>query len=161
MNALSPMAKAFLQENKGKHIVFTNGCFDILHVGHVKYLCEAKNCGDLLFVGLNSDDSVRTLKGQGRPINGEHNRKYMLEQLRPVDFVEIFPEETPYRLIAEVRPRILVKGGDWKEEQVVGLDLVRKDGGIVKCLDFQDGHSTSKLIEKIQNYHNPNKIKKR
>ena len=148
--ALSSQAQAFLESNHHKKIVFTNGCFDLLHAGHVSYLNEARALGDALFVGLNSDDSVKKLKGPRRPINGEKERKYILEHLRCVDFVEIFREETPYGLIAHVRPHCLVKGGDWKREDIIGGDIVEASGGLVKALEFKKGLSTTGLIERIQ-----------
>lgn len=141
---------SFLAENKGKKIVFTNGCFDILHRGHVTYLAEAKKLGDLLVIGLNSDASVKRLKGPERPINGEQDRQYVLSQLKSVDFVEIFSEDTPLNLILAVRPDVLVKGGDWKIEQIVGGKEVIAAGGKVYSLNFVDGYSTTNLIEKIQ-----------
>ena len=140
----------FLAENKSKRIVFTNGCFDILHRGHVSYLAEARKIGDLLVVGLNSDASVKRLKGPERPINNELDRKYVLSQLKAVDFVEIFHEDTPLNLIIKVRPRVLVKGGDWKIDQIVGAKEVIADGGEVFSLNFVNGYSTTSIIEKIQ-----------
>jgi D-glycero-beta-D-manno-heptose 1-phosphate adenylyltransferase len=140
----------FLDENKKKKIVFTNGCFDILHRGHVSYLAEAKKLGDLLIIGLNSDASVRKLKGNDRPINNEVDRQFVLSQLKAVDFVEIFSEETPLNLILKIRPKVLVKGGDWKLDQIVGAKEVIAQGGEVYSLNFVNGYSTSSLIEKIQ-----------
>ena len=151
MDILSPAAKDFLEQNKGKRVVFTNGCFDIIHRGHVGYLNEAKKQGKLLFIGLNSDSSVNRLKGNQRPINNENDRKYILENLKPVDFVEIFEEDTPYNLIHEVRPDVLVKGGDWKVADIVGSDIVQSYEGIVKSLPFFEGHSTTDIITKILN----------
>lgn len=150
MTILTDAAKTFLDDNKSKKIVFTNGCFDIIHSGHIQYLNEAKREGDLLFLGLNSDDSVKRLKGDDRPINSESERKYLLENLRAVDFVEIFDTETPYDLIGEVLPSVLVKGGDWNVEDIVGHNIVLKNGGEVKSLVFKEGHSTTSLINKIQ-----------
>lgn len=147
---LTKKAKVFLKESEGKKIVFTNGCFDILHPGHVSYLNAAKNEGDLLFIGLNSDLSVKRLKGEDRPINDESARKFMLENLRGVDFVEIFSEETPYELIRSVCPSLLVKGGDWAVEDIIGHDIVLKNGGEVRSLLFVEGHSTTSLIKEIQ-----------
>lgn len=141
--------KLFLDAAKGKRLVFTNGCFDILHRGHVAYLNEAKKLGDLLIVGLNSDSSVKALKGPERPVNAEEDRKFVLENLRAVDHVEIFSEETPLNLIKEVCPNILVKGGDWKAEQIVGSDFVLSNGGQVLSLNFVDGYSTTKIIQKV------------
>lgn len=140
-----------LRENlRGKKIVFTNGCFDILHPGHIAYLNEARKEGDVLVVGLNSDASVKKIKGPDRPINNENDRRFMLENLRAVDAVVIFNEETPYDLIRQLEPQVLVKGGDWKPEQIVGSDLVLQSGGVVKSLQFIDGHSTSQIISKVQ-----------
>lgn len=139
----------FLAENKNRKIVFTNGCFDILHRGHVAYLKEAKSKGDLLIVGLNSDVSVKRLKGESRPVNDEQSRKFVLESLKPVDFVEIFPEDTPLNLIKKVMPNVLVKGGDWEPEQIVGSKEVLANGGIVLSLSFVEGFSTTSIIEKI------------
>lgn len=140
----------FLAKNKNKKIVFTNGCFDIIHKGHVTYLAEAKKLGDLLVIGLNSDASVKRLKGSERPINNELDRKYVMSQLKPVDFVEIFTDDTPLALILKIMPKVLVKGGDWKIEQIVGASEVIKAGGEVYSLNFVDGYSTTSLINKIQ-----------
>lgn len=135
--------------SKEEKIVFTNGCFDILHFGHVSYLEEAKSCGDILIVGLNSDESVSRLKGPTRPINSQSERAYVLCGLKPVDYVVIFDQETPYDLIKLIKPNVLVKGGDWKPSQIVGSDIVLGNGGEVKSLLFQAGFSTTNLIEKI------------
>ncbi len=140
----------FLLLNEGKKIVFTNGCFDILHRGHVTYLAEAKKLGDLLVIGLNSDASVKRLKGPDRPINNEDDRKYVLSQLKSVDFVETFTEDTPLNLILTIKPKVLVKGGDWKIDQIVGGQEVIADGGDVFSLNFVDGYSTTSVIQKIQ-----------
>lgn len=141
----------FLNDNKGKKIVFTNGCFDILHKGHVSYLNEARKLGDLLVIGLNSDASVKRLKGPERPINNEIDRQFVMKNLKAVDFVEIFEEDTPLNLILTVRPQVLVKGGDWKIEQIVGGKEVIANGGDVFSLNFVDGYSTTSIITKIQN----------
>lgn len=146
----SSQLEKFLQDNKSKKIVFTNGCFDILHRGHVTYLTEARKLGDLLVVGLNSDASVKRLKGPERPINNELDRQYVLSQLKAVDCVEIFQEDTPLNLILKVRPKVLVKGGDWKLDQIVGAKEVIAYGGEVFSLSFVDGYSTTSLIHKIQ-----------
>lgn len=145
----SPELDKFLEQNVGKKIVFTNGCFDILHRGHVTYLNEAKKLGDLLVVGVNSDASVKRLKGPDRPINNEIDRSYVLSQLKSVDFTEIFTEDTPLNLILKVRPLILVKGGDWKIDQIVGAKEVVSWGGEVYSLNFVDGYSTTSVIQKI------------
>ncbi len=140
----------FLERNQGKKIVFTNGCFDILHRGHVTYLAEARKLGDLLILGVNSDASVKRLKGPERPINNENDRSFVLSQLKSVDFTEIFTEDTPLNLILTVKPKVLVKGGDWKIDQIVGGKEVQSMGGQVFSLNFVDGYSTTNLIEKIQ-----------
>lgn len=150
MKTLTEKASLFLKNNQDKKIVFTNGCFDILHCGHLSYLNSAKQKGDLLFVGLNSDKSVRKLKGPQRPINHESERRFFLENLKSVDFVEIFDEETPLDLIEQVRPDILVKGGDWGIDQIVGSNIVLSYGGKVESLHFLDGHSTTKIIQDLQ-----------
>jgi D-beta-D-heptose 7-phosphate kinase / D-beta-D-heptose 1-phosphate adenosyltransferase len=137
------------ERKRGKRVVFTNGCFDILHVGHVKYLQKARSFGDLLVLGLNSDASVRRLKGDKRPlINGEE-RAHLLAALDCVDYVVIFDEDTPVRLIEAIKPQVLVKGGDYTPDAVVGKDLVEMYGGRVELVEFVDGRSTSNLIEKI------------
>lgn len=140
---------SFLEANQDKKIVFTNGCFDILHRGHVTYLNEAKKQGDLLVLGLNSDASVKRLKGESRPINNEQDRKFVLENLKCIDYVEIFEEDTPLNLILKVKPSILVKGGDWKPEDIVGGKEVLEWGGDVRSLNFVDNYSTTNVIEKI------------
>jgi rfaE bifunctional protein nucleotidyltransferase chain/domain len=143
--------RKFLDTNKNKKIVFTNGCFDILHKGHVSYLAEAKKCGEVLVVGLNSDQSVKRLgKGEDRPINSEQDRKFVLENLKSVDFVEIFNQDTPLELIKIVQPRILVKGGDWKIHEIVGSHEVLSWGGEVFSLSFVKGYSTTGTISKIK-----------
>ncbi len=153
MEELSPETKKFLEENKGKKIVFTNGCFDILHLGHVEYLNEAKAQGDLLLVAINSDESVRKLKGPDRPINNENDRANMLLNLKAVDCVQVFTEQTPLEIIKLIGPHVLVKGGDWKPEQIIGSDFVLSRGGTVKSLLFKDGYSTSNLIKAVQGKH--------
>lgn len=138
------------QKKQGKKVVFTNGCFDILHVGHVRYLSEARKLGDALVVGLNSDSSVRGLKGETRPIVPEEERKEMLLALKVVDFVCIFAEDTPLELIKKVHPDVLVKGGDWQVSQIVGADFVLAQGGEVLSLSFHEGHSTTDIVSKIR-----------
>lgn len=150
MEVLDSDTVEFLKKNKDKKIVFTNGCFDILHLGHVEYLNEAKAQGDLLIIGLNSDQSVRELKGSDRPINNQDDRKAMLLNLKSVDCVQVFTNETPLEIIKLIKPNILVKGGDWKIEQIVGSDFVIANGGIVKSLMFKNGYSTSNLIQTVQ-----------
>jgi D-beta-D-heptose 7-phosphate kinase / D-beta-D-heptose 1-phosphate adenosyltransferase len=133
--------------NKGKKIIFTNGCFDILHAGHVKYLEEAKSYGDVLILGLNADSSVKKLKGPTRPINNQDDRAYILASLESVDYVVIFEEETPYELIKLIQPNILVKGGDYEGKDVVGQDIAQE----LRLVQFVDGKSTTKIIQRIQN----------
>lgn len=145
----SPSLDQFLLENQDKKIVFTNGCFDLLHRGHVTYLNEARSLGDLLVVGINSDRSVRQLKGDSRPVNQQDDRKFVLENLKAVSFVEIFDEETPLNLILKVCPKVLVKGGDWPVEKIVGAKEVLASGGQVKTLTFVPGQSTTSIISKI------------
>ena len=137
-------------QSDGEIVVFTNGCFDLLHRGHIDYLTEAKGLGSKLIIGLNSDVSVRKLKGINRPIQLEHDRAVILDALQVVDAVVIFSEETPLELIRELKPDILVKGGDYSEASVVGAEDVRKNGGAVRILPFRKGCSTSLLLEKIQ-----------
>ncbi len=132
-----------------RRVVFTNGCFDILHRGHVSYLKQARDLGDLLVIGLNTDASVKALKGPTRPINNELDRAYVLDALRCVDYVCLFDEATPLELIRACLPSILVKGGDYTPDTVVGAPLVREHGGEVRILPFVDGKSTSAIIEKI------------
>ncbi len=137
-----------LGSHRAQKIVFTNGCFDLLHVGHVRYLQEAKACGDYLVVGVNSDSSVQILKGPARPIQNQNDRAEILAALASVDCVVIFDEETPEKLIHQLKPDVLVKGGDWKPEQIIGGSFVLSYGGQVRSLQFVDGKSTTKLIEK-------------
>ncbi len=134
----------------GERIVFTNGCFDILHYGHLHYLAEARDLGNRLVIGLNSGDSVRRLKGPSRPINDEATRAHLLAALEVVDAVVFFDEDTPLELIKIVQPDVLVKGGDWKPEQIVGSDLVLARGGGVRSLPFVDGYSTTNIEQKIR-----------
>ncbi len=134
---------------EGKKIVFTNGCFDLIHAGHVDYLSKSKAMGDLLIVGLNSDDSVRRLKGKMRPILKEKERAFILSNLKPVDYVIFFDEDTPQKLIEELLPDILVKGSDWASDEIVGADEVIENGGEVKTIEFVNDQSTSKIIQKI------------
>lgn len=137
-------------KKEGKRIVFTNGCFDIIHAGHVDYLEKARSLGDFLIVGLNNDDSVRRLKGLNRPVNPQEQRKRVLEALKSVDMVIIFEEDTPERLIKEIKPDLLVKGGDWSIENIVGADFVLSYGGEVYTVDFIYDTSTTKIIQKIR-----------
>ena len=146
---LKPALQDFLQKTPTHlKIVFTNGCFDLLHVGHVRYLQEAKSLGDILIVGLNTDKSVQKLKGPTRPIQNENDRMEILAGFACVDFVTLFDEDTPLELIRFVKPQVLVKGGDWKPEQIVGSDFVLSQGGSVKSLQFVQGKSTTSLVAK-------------
>lgn len=134
----------------GRKIVFTNGCFDILHVGHIRYLEEAKALGDYLVVGVNSDASVKALKGPSRPVNSELDRVEILCALKAVDGAIIFSEADPYNLIREIQPDVLVKGGDWKVSEIIGADIVLARGGDVRSLLLIEGRSTTNTIQKIQ-----------
>lgn len=133
---------------RDKKIVFTNGCFDILHRGHVEYLAQAAGLGDILIIGLNSDDSVRRLKGENRPLQDEEGRAMILSALSFVNHVVLFDEDTPYELIKEIKPDVLVKGADYKEDEIVGADIVKSGGGEVITIDFIAGYSTSTIIKK-------------
>lgn len=134
------------------NLVFTNGCFDIIHRGHIEYLNEAKSLGDFLLIGLNSDNSTKRLKGDTRPINNELDRAFVLSNLKCVDAVILFEEDTPYNLIKSVKPDFLVKGGDWREEQIAGADVVKEYGGKVISLKFVNSYSTTNIIDKIKKY---------
>lgn len=135
--------------NKDHNVVFTNGCFDVLHRGHVTYLAKARDLGDCLVVGLNSDASVKRLKGESRPINNENDRALVLAALSFIDYIIIFEEDTPQNLIEQVKPDILVKGGDYKIEDIVGSDFVQRNGGDVLTIDFVEGYSSSKIIHAL------------
>ena len=134
----------------GKTVVFTNGVFDLLHVGHLRYLQHARGLGDVLLIGLNSDRSVRRIKGPDRPITVEAERAEVLEALACVDGVVIFDEETPHDLIMALQPDVLVKGADWAEDAIVGRDIVEARGGRVVRVAIEPGHSTTKIVEKIR-----------
>ncbi len=134
----------------GKKIVFTNGCFDILHLGHVEYLEEAKSLGDILIVALNTDQSVQKLKGPTRPLQNETDRAKILSALKSVDFTILFNEDTPLEVIKQIKPDVLVKGGDWPVDQIVGSDFVLSRGGQVKSLKFLEGRSTTRVVEKMK-----------
>lgn len=148
---LIPLHGLLEKSRKNKKVVFTNGCFDLLHVGHIRYLQEAKTLGDILVVGINSDKSVRGLKkGPDRPIQNQDDRAIILAALAAVDYVCVFDEPTPLGLIEKIKPDVLVKGGDWKPDQIVGADVVLKGGGMVRSLQFVEGRSTSEIVEKIK-----------
>lgn len=145
-------AKCLLEkwQAAGDKIVFTNGCFDLVHRGHLEYLAKAASMGDRMIIGLNTDASVRRLKGESRPINDEYSRALLLAALGFVDMVIYFEEQTPYNLIEFVQPDILVKGSDYNAEDIVGYDIVKAKGGAIKTLDFVAGFSSTAIIEKIQ-----------
>jgi rfaE bifunctional protein nucleotidyltransferase chain/domain len=147
LNLLADIIKQFKENNK--KIVFTNGCFDIIHPGHISYLYESKKLGDILIIGLNSDDSVKRLKGDSRPINNQNDRAIVLSALKPVDYVVLFDEDTPYNLINAIKPDVLTKGGDYIAENIVGYDIVTHNGGEVIILNFVDGKSTTSIINKM------------
>lgn len=146
---------SFVDELKAqnKKIVFTNGVFDIIHRGHVEYLTEAKSLGDVLIVGLNSDSSVKMIKGDKRPVVSEDDRAYVLVNLKPVDYVIIFDEDNPLNLIKKVLPQVLVKGADWSEDKVIGGDVVKQNGGELKLIKFVENNSSTNIIERIIQLH--------
>ena len=152
-SALLPEIKKIRLKLKaeGKNVVFTNGVFDLIHSGHVDYLSKAKKLGDVLIVGLNSDDSVKRIKGDKRPILNQAERAFILSNIKPVDYVVVFEEDTPANLISEIIPDILVKGADWAVEKIVGRDIVEKNGGKVMNIEFVNDQSTSRIIELIVN----------
>ena len=143
-------SEALRAADAGQTVGFTNGCFDILHAGHVKYLQAAKRECDILVIGVNSDDSVRRLKGDSRPINGESARLEVLAALECVDLLTLFHEDTPQELIQSLTPNVLFKGGDWTEDSVVGAQYVKENGGKVSIIPYVDGFSTTAIIEKMK-----------
>ena len=147
MGSVCPQLEQWKKE--GKRIVFTNGCFDLVHRGHLDYLAKAADLGDKLVIGLNTDNSVKRLKGNTRPIVDEYSRAFLLASLRFVDAVMFFDEDTPYNLIQTVQPDVLVKGADYQADNIVGADIVKKKGGEIVTLDFLPNFSTSSMIEKI------------
>ncbi|MEJ0056180.1 MAG: D-glycero-beta-D-manno-heptose 1-phosphate adenylyltransferase [Bacteroidota bacterium] len=148
---LTSAIKIVLQWKKdGKKVVFTNGCFDILHLGHVDYLEKARALGDRLVLGLNTDDSVSRFKGPFRPIQDQNSRAHILASLQFIDLVVFFNEDTPFDLISAIIPDILVKGSDYLAENIVGADVVKRNGGVVKTIEFVPGYSTTRIIEKIK-----------
>jgi len=153
MNKIITLAKlrAILKNRPHRKVVFTNGCFDILHYGHVKYLQSAKSKGDLLVVGLNSDRSVRRLKGDDRPINREKDRAAILGALSCVDYIVIFDNDTPLKLIETLKPHVLVKGADWPKKKIIGSDIVLGRGGEILTIPVVKNRSTTNLINKIRN----------
>lgn len=131
-------------------IVFTNGCFDILHLGHIDYLSKARGLGDLLIIGLNTDASVSRIKGPERPVNDQNARSMLLASMTFVDAIVFFDDDTPYDLIKQIQPNVLVKGTDYKPDDIVGADLVKANGGAVVTIDFLEGYSTSSIIHKLR-----------
>jgi len=149
IKTLGRLLKALSNQRPRKKVVFTNGCFDILHYGHIKYLKSARSRGDILVVGLNSDASVKKLKGDKRPINTQKERAEILAALESVDHVVIFSQDTPYKLIKSLKPDVLVKGGDWKKEKIVGADIVLANGGKCLSLPYVKDRSTTNTIKKL------------
>ncbi len=137
-------------KSEGKTIVFTNGCFDIIHAGHIAYLNDSKKLGDILVIGLNSDDSVKRLKGPSRPYNNINDRAVVLSSLKPVDYVSVFEEDTPLELITAILPDVLTKGGDYNPDNIVGADIVRAGGGKVIVINYVEGKSTTLIIDKLK-----------
>ncbi|MGK9367701.1 D-glycero-beta-D-manno-heptose 1-phosphate adenylyltransferase [Melioribacter sp. Ez-97] len=134
---------------QNKKVVFTNGCFDIIHAGHVDYLIKSKRLGDVLIVAVNSDESVRRIKGEKRPILKQEERTFIVSNLKPVDYVTVFEEDTPYEIIKKLVPDILVKGADWSKDKIVGADIVESRGGKVETIEFVNIQSTSNIINTI------------
>ncbi len=141
------------ERNKGRRIAFTNGCFDILHAGHVRYLKKARSFGDILVVGLNSDASVRKIKGKRRPIVGQKDRAEVLAALCPIDYIVLFNEPTPLRLIENILPDVLIKGADWAQKEIAGAEIVKRNKGRVVRITLARGRSTTNIIEKILSAH--------
>ena len=150
IKTLEEMKEIRLQlKDQNKKVVFTNGCFDLIHAGHIDYLSKAKASGDVMIVGLNSDASVMRIKGSKRPILNETERSFIISNLKPVDYVVLFDDDTPKLLIEELLPDVLVKGADWEIENIVGKDVVLANGGEVKTIEFVNDQSTSKIIKII------------
>lgn len=146
--SINKLVKVISSLKKRKRIVFTNGCFDILHLGHISYLNKAKTLGDILVVGVNSDSSVKSIKGQNRPINPLKDRMKILSSLECIDYICSFNQSTPLNLIKKICPDILVKGADWKNKKIVGADFVKRYGGKVATIRFKKGYSTTSIIKK-------------
>lgn len=140
-------------KKSGKKIVFTNGCYDIIHIGHIHLLSKAKKFGDVLVLGLNSDSSIKRIKGEKRPIVPQNERLEVMSALTMVDIVTVFYEDDPYNIIKDIKPDVLVKGGDWALDKIIGADIVRANGGIVKNLKYIKGQSTTNIINKILKYY--------
>jgi rfaE bifunctional protein nucleotidyltransferase chain/domain len=148
LSEIKVLRKSLKEQNK--KVVFTNGVFDLIHAGHVDYLTKAKALGDILIVGMNTDESVKRIKGDKRPILLEEERAFIISNLKPVDYVVFFDEDTPKEIIDELIPDILIKGADWSIDKIVGRETVEKNGGEVKTIEFVNNQSTSKIIESIQ-----------
>ncbi len=148
LDVLKNILSDFKKQNKS--IVFTNGCFDILHVGHVLYLEDAKREGEILVVAVNSDSSTKRLKGKNRPLVNQNDRMRILASLEAVDFVTVFDEDTPEAIVKELNPDVIVKGSDWKEDEIIGGDFVKRKGGKVVTVPFRKDYSTSSLIKKVK-----------
>lgn len=157
VNGIDLMRLLSFYRFKNQKIVFTNGCFDLIHLGHVKYLTQAADLGDILIIGLNSDSSVSKIKGNGRPVLDQESRALTLAAFSFVDNIVLFDEETPYKIIKQIMPDILVKGGDYNPEEIVGYDIVKDNGGEVMMLDFIKGYSTSDIIKGIASQIHPEK----
>ena len=143
------------KKKEGNSIGFTNGCFDILHYGHIDYLTKAADLCDVLIIGVNSDASVKRLKGNHRPINDQKSRAFVLAALGCISFVVVFDQDTPYELITQIQPNLLIKGGDYSKEEIVGYDIVNSNGGEVTTIDFVPGYSTSIIEQKIKGNERP------
>jgi D-glycero-beta-D-manno-heptose 1-phosphate adenylyltransferase len=152
LNDFLEVRKKLKEQNK--KLVFTNGCFDILHRGHIEYLKQAKSLGNYLVIGLNSDSSVKKIKGDSRPLNSQNDRAFVLDNLKVVNAVVIFSDDTPYNIIQKIVPDFLVKGGDWTEDNIVGADIVKKAGGKVVSLKYVDDYSTTSTINKLRKLGN-------
>jgi len=152
LDEIKELRKSF--RDAEKKVVFTNGVFDIIHAGHVDYLIKARQSGDVLIVGMNSDNSVKRIKGENRPIVPESQRAFVLANLKPVDYVVIFEEDTPAELIENLIPDILIKGADWSLDNIVGKDVVLKNGGDVKTIEFVNSQSTSNIVQTILERYN-------
>ncbi len=151
MKSLDELRSIAVQARRdGKAVVFTNGCFDLLHRGHVHILREAKALGDILIVGINTDRSVKEIKGPDRPVLLEADRAELVAAMEMVDYVALFDEPDPHKMIAAIRPSVLVKGGDWGAEEIVGSDIVKQDGGKVAVIPYLKGFSTTEIIERIR-----------
>lgn len=148
-STLSTITKNLKLQNK--KIIFSNGCFDLVHRGHIEYLAKASDLADIFVLALNTDASVQRLKGTSRPLQDEYARSILMASLSFIDYVVLFDEDTPFEVITEIQPDVLVKGNDYKAEDVVGYDIVQKNGGTVQTIELTEGYSTSKIVDKIMN----------